>query len=219
MKIEKLTDNKIRIIVNINELSNNKIDLNDFMLDNIKSQKFFLDILNKAEKEIGFYTDDCKLLIESFSSIDEIFIFTITKLEKTKKVKNIKITKNKNPNLNINTNVTANANMNKTKIIKNPIYKFSNFEEFCNLCIALKKFNISIDGIAKKISLFYYKNTYYLIFLDLNLSYTNFRKLFSLLSEFSYLVKNSDNFLLKLSEYGKPIISKNAFKTISKYFS
>ena len=217
MKIEKLTDNKIRIIVNINELSNNKIDLNDFMINNIRSQKFFLDILNKAEKEIGFYTDDCKLLIESFSSIDEIFIFTITKLEKNNKVKNIKISKNKNVNTYASTN--QNKNMNKTKIIKNPIYKFSNFEEFCNFCTALSKTNISINGIAKKISLFYYKNTYYIIFTDLNLSYTNFRKLFSLLSEFSCLVKNSDDFLLRLSEYGKLIISKNAFKTISKYFS
>ena len=219
MKIEKLTENKIRIIVNINELSNNKIDLNDFMIDNIRSQKFFLDILNKAEKEIGFYTNNCKLLIESFSSIDEIFIFTITKLEKTKKAMNIKINKKAFTSTSNSNNYNGIVNdINKIKIIKNPIYKFSSFEEFCNLCTALSKSNISIDGIAKKISLFYYNNTYYLIFSDLNLRYTNFRKLFSLLSEFSYLIKNTDDFLLKLSEYGKPIISKNAFKTISRYF-
>ena len=202
MKIEKLTDNKIRIIINLEELSDKKIDLNDFMINSLNSQKFFLDILNKAEKEIGFNTDNCKLLIESFSALDEIFVFTITKLSKPKKKKN-----------------TYKLKKNKTKIISKPVYKFSSFEEFCNLCEFIQKLNIPTIGIAKKISLFFYKNSYYLVLSDLNLSYMNFRKLFSILSEFSNIVKNSDDFVLKLFEYGKPIIKQNALKTGIKYFS
>ena len=53
MKIEKLTENKIRIILKIEEMNNNNIiNLHDFMIDNIKSKNFFIDILDKAEKEL-----------------------------------------------------------------------------------------------------------------------------------------------------------------------
>ena len=76
MKIEKLTDNKIRIIVNLEELETKNINLDDFIMNNIESQKFFLEILNRAEKEIGFKTNNCKLLIETFSSTYEyVWIF------------------------------------------------------------------------------------------------------------------------------------------------
>ena len=80
MKIEKLTENKIRIILKIEEMNNNNIiNLHDFMIDNIKSKNFFIDILDKAEKEFGFKTKGYKLLIEAFSSLDDVFVFTITK--------------------------------------------------------------------------------------------------------------------------------------------
>ena len=201
MKIEKLTENKIRIVVNKEELKNNNLNLKDFVMNNIESQKFFLDILNKAEKEVGFKTNNCKLLIETFSSLDEIFVFTITKyaIEKikkyTKKYKTKRITN-----------------------LKNPIYKFSSFEEFCILCAALKKCNISLNNVAKNISLYLYNNTYYLVFTNLNLSNTDLRKLLSILSEFATIEKSSANIEAKLLEYGKPIVKQNAFKTGIKYF-
>ena len=197
MKIEKLTENKIRIILNLEELSKNNIDLKKFMMSNIESQKFFLDILNKAEKEVGFKTQDCKLLIESFTSIDEVLVFTITKFS----IKKNKLKYNKNK-----------------KTFKNPIYKFDSFEEFCSLCQAIKKLDIPINGLAKNISLYLYNNTYYLSFSNLNLTYTSFKRLFCILSEFATLVNLKNNFDGKLLEYGKPIIKQNAFKTGIKYF-
>lgn len=201
MKIEKLTENKIRIVVNIKELSSKNIDLNDFMISNLTSQKFFLEILNKAEKEVGFKTNNCKLLIEAFSSLDDIYVFTITKFTKQKRYKN-----------KIKNNIT-------NSVLKSPIYKFSSFEEFCNFCEAINNSNISIYGMSKKISLYLYNNTYYLIFSNLNLSYNYFRKLFSILSEFGYLISDSDKFEPKLLEYGKPIIKQNAIRTGIKYFA
>lgn len=202
MKIEKLTENKIRIIINLEELNNNNINLNDFMMNNLESQKFFLDILNKAEKEVGFTTNDCKLLIEAFTSLDEIFVFTITKFSKPKKAK---------PSLKLKSNK-------KNKLLKNQIYQFSSFEDFCNLCQVLDKSNISLNYIAKKISLYLYNNTYYLVFWDLNLAYKNLVKLFSILSEYATAIIKSEHFEAKLIEYGKPIIKQNAFKIGIKYF-
>lgn len=65
MKIEKLTENKIRIIVK---------------QDDLKDKNLFVYVLDRAKAEFGFDTDGHKLLIESFSVDDDFFIFTITKL-------------------------------------------------------------------------------------------------------------------------------------------
>lgn len=83
MKIEKLTENKIRVIMNIQDLEDNHIDLQTLMTKAFESQTLFSNMLSKAEQELGFHTDGCRLLIEGFSSIDDNFIFTITKFEKT----------------------------------------------------------------------------------------------------------------------------------------
>lgn len=202
MKIEKLTENKIRIILNTKELTLNNIDITDFINNNIQSQKFFLDVLNKAEKELGFYTENCKLLIEAFSSLNELFIFTITKLVPQNKKKNsIKLKEPK-----------------KSKFIQNTIYKFNSIEDFCILCNFIQKNNLFINNIAKKISLYYYNNTYYLIFTKINLSYRDLKKVFSIMSEFAFIITKPHNFESKIFEYGKPIIKQNALQTGIKYF-
>ena len=83
MKIEKLTENKIRIILKRDDFKDKKININEILLTTSESQKLFLEILNKAEKEVDFDTTGHKLLIEAYSETSDIFIFTITKyLEK-----------------------------------------------------------------------------------------------------------------------------------------
>ena len=200
MKIEKLTENKIRIVLKLEELTNKNIDLHDFMVDNLKSQKFFIDILDKADKEVGFNTKDCKLLIEAFSSLDDVFVFTITKYLSSKKKK-----------------LLINKKQNKYSLTT-PIYSFNSFEEFCVLCEFLNKSNLPLSNIADYISLYLYNDTYYLVFKKINLTYKHLKKLFSVLSEFGTIVKHGENFESKLLEYGKIIIKKNAFKTGIKYF-
>ena len=79
MKIEKLTDNKIRVIIDLDDFKKNNIDIHSFLSRTLDSQSLFLDILKKAEEEVDFRTDGCKLLIEAFSSSDDVLVFTITK--------------------------------------------------------------------------------------------------------------------------------------------
>ena len=79
MKIEKLTDNKIRVIISLDDFKKNNIDVNSFLEKNVNPQGLLFDILKKAEEEVDFHTDGCKLLIEAYSSSDDIFVFTITK--------------------------------------------------------------------------------------------------------------------------------------------
>ena len=81
MKIEKLTENKIKITLNIDDLDENNINLHSFMANSFETQDLFYTILDKAEKEVGFITDNYKLMIEALSSSDGTFILTITRLK------------------------------------------------------------------------------------------------------------------------------------------
>lgn len=80
MQIEKLNDDKLKVVLNAKDLKENDIDLNTFMANSLDSQELFLDILDIAEEKFNFYVDDSKLLIESISLANDIFIFTITKV-------------------------------------------------------------------------------------------------------------------------------------------
>lgn len=84
MQIEKLNNDKLKVILNANDLKENDIDLNTFMANSLESQELFLDILDLAEEEFNFYVNDSKLIIESISLANNIFIFTITKLSNCK---------------------------------------------------------------------------------------------------------------------------------------
>ncbi len=203
MKIEKLTDNKIRIILNYNELPD-KNNFSSFMNKDVNTNKFFLDILEKAEKDFGFKTENCRLLIEAYSSLEDDFVLTITKFAP-------KINKPK-PKLKL-------SQKEKKLFSQALIYEFPSFEDYCLLCELLEKNKIPIHNIASKVSLYLYNNTYYLIFTKLNLSYQHFKKLFSYITEFAISIKHSANFSAKIMEYGKPISIKNAFKTGIKYFA
>ena len=82
MQIEKINNNKLKVILNIDDLEKNNIDLNTFMANSLESQELFLDILDLAEDKFNFYVHNSKLIIESVSLANNIFIFTITKLTK-----------------------------------------------------------------------------------------------------------------------------------------
>ena len=75
MKIEKLDENKIRITLNMDDLNEHDIDYHTFMSNSIETQSIFLDMLNTAEREVGFNTDDCRIMIEAVALKDRKICF------------------------------------------------------------------------------------------------------------------------------------------------
>ncbi len=215
MKIEKLTDNKIRIIMNMQDIEKNTNDIHTFFDNIMNSQNLFLDILQKAEKEVDFHTEGCKLLIEAFSTLEDVVVFTITKYSSTE-------------NSSINTgNVLNNTSKRKlivkrktnTPSLKNAVYEFDNFDYFCDFCNSISKIeNLNIDKLAKKIVLYNYQDKFFLIFKDINFNNTYVHKVFNILLEFSKFQNFSANFEYKLAEHAKIYIKNNAISKGIKYF-
>lgn len=54
MKFEKLSENKIRITLTVNDLKNKDIDFHNFMSNPLETQDLFLDILEEAKEKIRF---------------------------------------------------------------------------------------------------------------------------------------------------------------------
>ena len=205
MKIEKLTDNKIRIIIDLDELSEKNIDINSLSKNNENAHTLFQAILNEAEKQVGFKVQNCKLLVEAFSTTDGYVIFTLTKYKNDSSSNSSKKVRYKRKSLSTS--------------YKNAIYKFSNFDEFCNFCTYCNSCKLSdLKGFAKNISLYEYKDFYYLIFTNINIEYKYTNFFYTSISEFSNLISNSMILKSKLIEHGNVIFKTNAIGNGIKYF-
>ena len=208
MKIEKLTENKIRVIINSDELGNsNDINLHNLMSKAMETQEIFSDILKQAEKEVDFHTDGCKLLIEAFSSLEDIFVLTITRY--------FPDTNTTNPKKKL---VVKRKTFNKSS--DHAICQFETFDAFCDFCTNLKSLHkTSAVKLAKNISLFTWKNTHYLVLKKINTKDANLKLFYSTLSEFGKLLSCSEHFEAKLLEHGKIVIKKNAIDIGTRFFT
>ena len=209
MKIEKITENKIRIILKKEDFKDKTIDLEKLILNNPDSHSLFLEILDRAEKEVNFNTNGHKLLIETYMQGEDICVFTITKyMEK-----------------NINTKNSSKKHLivkRKTQVFNNTsiISKFNEFEDFCDFCDFINKnHTINLKGLFKSFLLYNYNNTYYLVIDGINPYHTSLNSFNSSLLEFSSLLKYNKNFKFKLKEHAKIIIRNNAINTGIKYFT
>ncbi len=202
MKIERLTENKIRIILKQDDFKDKSIDVKTIMTKPSISQNFFLELLKQAKKEIGFDTDGYKLLIEGFSSSNDTMVFTITKYTKKEDTK-IK----KRPLVRKKTSQFPTSDF--------ATFIFNTFDDFCSFCSNL---NISTYKLASS-SLYLYNNKYYLVLKNINVQNKSLQKFYNHLSEFGILYSTNYIFENKLKEYGKCIIKTNAINKTIKYFA
>lgn len=208
MKIEKLTENKIRIIMNTNELNDKNMDLQSLAQNTDMAQALFRSILEEAKKQVGFVVNDSKLLVEAFSTSDGLFVITFTKFKNTidsqnKLAKKVYF-KRKTP----------------CKLCKNAIYEFRGFDEFCSFCTYANNSKLSdLKKLAKNISLYEYHSLYYLVFTDINPDFAFLNLFYASISEFAKMISSSISYKSKLDEHGKIIFKSNAIKNGIKYFA
>ena len=206
MRIERITENKIRITLNLEDLKENNIDLHGFMSNSPETQDLFLDMLEKAETEVGFKTRNYKLMIEALATSDCNFILTITRLLPEKGNSS-----NKTPKKNIKAKRKI---VTPDKILS--VYKFNTFDDFCEFCTYLN--NTSLKGKLKSSILYSYNSEYYLVLNNVRMKLSDFKAFCYAITEFASYVKGHVLFERKLKEYGKLIIKQNAIGICNKYF-
>ena len=206
MKIEKLSENKIRIILNLDDLKEKNIDFHSFMSNSLESQDLFLDMLDKAEEEFGFITKDYKLIIEAIATSEGSFILTVTRIIPD----------------NTQTKTSKNVQIRRKLVVPNKLlsmYSFNSFDDFCEFCTYLNSDSLNrLTKKLKKSSLYLYNGKYYLLLNNITLSLRDFKAFHCAITEFATYIIDSDIFANKLFEYGKVIIESNAINTCIKHF-
>ncbi len=207
MKFEKLSDNKIRIILSIQDLTEKHIDFHSFMANTLESQDILLDMLEEAKKETGFDVQDSNLKIEALAMADTNFIFTITKVcpETERLPKKRFAIKRKHYNPCSNTQA---------------VYEFHSFDDFCSFLQFLDDsclFDI-VQGIADLFSLYCYKGNYYLLLNGIHSEAIDKVRFYTAITEFAKYITNSKGFASKLRECGDLIMADDALVIGFKHF-
>ncbi len=79
MKIEKITDNQLKITFDSIELEENNISVHSFLSHSLETQKMYLAILEIAYEDFGFDTKNSMLSYETISFGHYLFVTFITK--------------------------------------------------------------------------------------------------------------------------------------------
>lgn len=207
MKIEKLNENKIRIILNLEDLKEKNIDFHSFMASPIETQSLFLDMLALAEEEVGFVTKNYRVSIEALAASTGDFIFTLTRspeiVEPALKRKKVHMRRKA---------------IDLTKKIA--IYRFDDFDDFIAFCTFLDHTTVNhLNQLAKSIQLYFYSSQYYLVFKQIHSRPENLKAFCSAITEFGSYVHHPELFERRLTEYGHLVMKTNAIRTGIKYFA
>lgn len=206
MKFEKLNENKIRITLTIQDLAEKEIDFHVFMSNSAEAQDVLLDMLEQAKKETGFDPEDYNLKVEALVMADTNFIFTITKLppEEKSKISKRKFTVKRK-------NIVPSSTQ--------AVYCFNSFDDFNDFLVFLSKNTLfNCKKLAKSITLYEYKEKYYLLMNNINTEFIDKIKFYTCITEFAKCVTNSKVFASKLKECGTLIMKNNALEIGFKHF-
>ena len=206
MKFEKLNENKIRITLTIQDLAEKEIDFHVFMSNSAEAQDVLLDMLEQAKKETGFDPEDYNLKVEALVMADTNFIFTITKLppEEKSKISKRKFTVKRK-------NIVPSSTQ--------AVYCFNSFDDFNDFLVFLSKNTLfNYKKLAKSITLYEYKEKYYLLMNNINTEFIDKIKFYTCINEFAKCVTNSKVFASKLKECGTLIMKNNALEIGFKHF-
>ncbi|MGE5473391.1 MAG: adaptor protein MecA [Ignavibacteriales bacterium] len=208
MKIEKVSDNKIKVTLSISDLQERNLDFSELTYNSPQAQVLFWDMLHQAEIEFGFSASDAQLFIEAAPSSGDSLIITLTKVEEDGDFESIqKYIRNRFKRSELKTKK-------KSKKVSSGIIVYS-FYDFEDLCKAVANISELYSGES---SLYKYNETYYLILTNTAIANTKPDYFDSLMCEYGSKVTNiafTDGFL---NEYGEKMIEYNAIEVISDYF-
>ncbi len=191
MIIKKISDDKLKITLDSNDLKENNIDVHSFLRNSPETQDFFWDVMQEAEKKYGFNIDESMIRVDARVSDTGIFTLTVTKSTKDflpfDKIDNSQ----KKPEFKATRKIVSDTN-------GKYVYRFNSIDDL------LKYASISEEQIES--SLFVLDKKFYIVS----------NKHVPLLSEYSSIMQNADNTLAKLQEYGKLVYKTKAIEAIQK---
>lgn len=171
MKVERISENKVKITLTFEELESRNITLKDIEKDNTLARELFIELLEEIEFSEDFSTQDSQLFIEASHDNNNLFIVTITRIHNIPELKKYIELEQSNKSLN--------KSNNKFKVSSN-VYYFSTLDKILDFASIAFNENLFLG----RNSLYKYKDSYFIIFNDTTIKNKNFLKTFSIISEY-----------------------------------
>lgn len=219
MRIEKLDDNKLKIMFNSKELEENNITVHSFLSGSSEAQKLFLAILDIADEEFGFDIKNCNISSETISFGNKDFVIFVTKsLQTSATAENINKISPYNLLDFIPQNHTENTNdlgflppLNFESDLDRIIYKFESIKEVFEFC---KYVNTELSFSNLNNSLYKYNNSFFIIIDIKKLVAKNKQLVISILSEYKNYIYLSPLAYTKLIEHSTLILKSRAIQAL-----
>ena len=207
MKIERINDNKIKVMIDSDEAREWNITVKNISQNTPEVQKMFWRAIGMAKESVDFTIDGANLFVETIPHGDDGIGMLITKVRSEREIKEA-------------VNGCAYKGKLRTAELKRLpdsargthkyIYRFASFEDVCMASKEICRYR----GIS---TLYKMDNFYYLYLASSDTVSVCEAEI--LLSEFADKESNSMYVHGKLSECGTMMIEGNAVEVVNKYFS
>lgn len=206
MRIEKINDNKIKVVVNKEDVKIWNVNMKNLTDNTPEAQDLFWFALRQAEKDVDFKVGEAQLLVEALPSNTDGFIMIISKVDAKTSVIDLLEESGKMPCSAMEIKV-------KKRTRKAPLVNIFKFEDFEDVCKCMEQIK---DIFSGRSSLYKYKDEFYLKIVPYDAMM--FFEAENILTEYSKRVINPAIMEGILKEYGVAMIKEDAFETILAYF-
>ncbi|MFD6440362.1 genetic competence negative regulator [Peribacillus sp. NPDC060186] len=191
MKLERLTNNKIKIFLTLDDLIDRGITKEDILGNSLKVHKLFQDMVEEACEELSFKMSG-SIAIEIFSLPAQGLIIIVTKEEE-------ELLTDEEEFLDLQVKIDDFPHI---------LYVFNEFEDIVQL-----SHRLSYHGLLNS-TLYHYEGRYYLLIE--NVKDTTYDMVISLAAEYGHA---STLTLYRINEYGTCIIEKEAIHVLISHFN
>lgn len=208
MKIEKISENIVRVTISTDDLEERNIDINSLNYNSPAAKELFWDMVEQAEAQLGFSISDSQLIIEPTPDLKEGFTVTITKIDEESEFESMqKYIKSRFKKVDLKAKRKS-RNLCSSLVI----YSFESFEDLCSLCKKIKPLYVGESSVYKL------KDLYYLVMVKESFIQPSTGLFEATLSEFGTRIQNTNFYEGYLNEYGTNIIMNNAIQIIEEHF-
>lgn len=193
MKITKISQNKIKILIPYDELYENNINYDEMLDFNDKTKSFFMNILEQAQSETKIDFENSQIVIEVYPYLDEGFAAIMT-------VNPMRLNRQKYRYLNYKVK-------SKQDTVQKLCYQFDSFETVLD-CVR----RINPDTIQE--SVLYQVNSVYI----LQVAVSGLQSEPDILKEYGRKLPSFQYLNGYAGEYGKVLIEHDAVQILQKTF-
>lgn len=223
MKIEKVSDTQIKVILNHTDLIGRNLKLSELAYGSQKAQALFKDMMIKANEEFGFETDNVPLMIEAVPLSPDSIMIVVTKVDDPLQIEQKLETIGERPthrtfkdpeedrltDLALMESSEATTQKKTTSVIITYLFK-----DFDSITMAAHRLQPMFVGDN---SLYKYNDNYFLVLGKNRKVDVDIEGVVGVLDEFGNRLPNSQLNEFFFKEHGKTIIKDHAIDVLAKY--